>query len=124
MIIFRPGDEQYAIAQAAPGFGFWAAMIGPHDHVDTGFFRCREHFRPRTFGVIGIFGVDVQDGAVIVIDTGERRVDALLHPFDALRVRGFQMFRFQALQRRERKADCGYQEDCGESHDLIILGSL
>jgi hypothetical protein len=75
-------------------------MVGEHHHPDFGFVGSFQNFGASALGVVGILGVDVKDGPEILINAGRRRrVGATFHPFDALRVNGFEMSGFEALDR-------------------------
>jgi hypothetical protein len=65
--VFLAGDKEDSIAETAPGVRFWAAVVGPQDDADTGFLRGGENFGARAFGMVGIFGMNVDDSAIIFV---------------------------------------------------------
>jgi hypothetical protein len=75
-------------------------MVGEHDDADFGFFGGFQNFGASAFGVVGILGVDVKDGAEIAIDAWRRRRGgAFFHPFDTLSMNGFEMSSVEAFDR-------------------------
>lgn len=121
MIVLGAGDEQDAVAESGPGFGFRAAMVGKHDDADFGFAGGFQNFGASALGVVGILGVDVEDGAVILIDAGRRRrVSANLHPFDTLRMDGFEMSGFETLNGSAGEEESGEKKKGEEPHTFIL----
>ena len=122
MVVFGAGDEEDTVAQAGPGFGLGAAMIGEHDDADVVFFGGVENRGASALGVVGILGVDVKDGPVVLIDAGGGRgVSAELHPFEALSVDGFEVRSVETLDGSAGEEEGGEKEGEG-SHTFIVNG--
>src|SRR5205807_1155553 len=68
MIVLGTRDKQDAVPEPAPRVRLGAFVIGPQHGVDAGLFRRRKNLFPRSQRVWSIFGVDVDDRTVIVID--------------------------------------------------------
>jgi hypothetical protein len=89
MIVLGAGDEQDAVAESGPRVRLGPAMVGEHNDADLGCLGGLQNFGAGALGVIGILGVDVEDGSEVAIDAGRRGSSgALFHPLDTLRVDG------------------------------------
>ena len=92
--ILGAGQEEDAVMKSPPGVGDeilgWSVVVGQEDGADAGAPGVGEHFGARPAGVRRIFGVGVEDGAVVV-ESGERweRLAGLLDPGHVF-VSGFQ----------------------------------
>ena len=126
VVVFGPGDEQHAIAQALPRLGL--AMIGDHDYADFGVPCGLEEFPASALVLVGVLSAHIQDGPEILIHTQRRPLGgALLHPLDALGVDRFQMGRFQPLQGCSGKAgNTGNEkkEACDPHSPIVDSGSV
>ena len=73
-------------------------MVGKHDDAHFGQLGGLQNFGAGALGVVGILGVNVEDGPEVAIDAGGRgRVGANFHPFDTLGVDGFEVRRVEAF---------------------------
>jgi len=98
-------------------------MVGEHDDADLGFVGGFQNLGACALGVIGILGVDVEDGSKVLINAGRRRrVGANFHPFDALGVHGFEMGGFQALDGSAGEQESGENKEAEEAHIFILRG--
>ncbi|TMP99157.1 MAG: hypothetical protein E6L09_10095 [Verrucomicrobia bacterium] len=66
--VFVACNEQDALPHSAPGIGLGAAVISEHYDADAGFPGRFERLLTGAFGVVGIFCVDVGDGAEVFVD--------------------------------------------------------
>ena len=82
-----------------------------------------QNFGASAPGVVGVLGVDVEDGPEVLINAGRRRcVRANFHPFDTLGVHGFQMCGFQALNGRAGEEEGSENKEAEEPHTFILRG--
>jgi hypothetical protein len=72
VVVLGARDEQHAFAYARPGLGLEPAMVAKHDDVDAGRLGGAEHLGARALSVVRVLRVDVQNGAVIVVDAALR----------------------------------------------------
>jgi len=72
-------------------------VVGPHDDADAGFPGGGEDFGARAFGVIGIFGVNMNDRAVIFVGTEVGERFAIAGELEARLVDGFEVLWIETL---------------------------
>jgi hypothetical protein len=98
-------------------------MVGEHNDADLGFFSGPQNFGASALGVVGILGVDVEDGPEIAIDAGRRRRDrAFFHPFDTLGVNGFEVSGFETLESGSGEEQRGEGKEGEDAHTFILRG--
>jgi hypothetical protein len=125
MIVLGAGDEEDAVAESGPGFRFGAAMVGEHDDADFGFLGGFQNLGASALGVVGVLGVDVEDGSEIAIDAGRGRGDgANFHPFDTLGVDGLEVGGFEALNGGLGGEESGEKEEGEETHTFILRAAI
>ena len=75
-----PGDEEHAVLEPAPAavdeVPRRAVVVGEQDRVDAGLLRVGEHLGEGAAGVVRVFGVGVEDAAVIGEPGAGRDFDA------------------------------------------------
>ena len=74
-------------------------MIGKHHHPHAGFLRRREHLCPSASGVSRILRVDMDDGAIILVNAEVSDCDSLAGKLQARFMGRLQVLGFQALDR-------------------------
>ena len=66
--IFRSGYEQNSVVKSRPGGWLRTSMIGPKHYFDFSFFGTFQDLITGALGMLGIFGMDVQNRTKILID--------------------------------------------------------
>ena len=117
MIVFRTGDEQHPFTPPAPSLGLRTAMVGPHNDVNTGFFGRLQDLFARAQRVWRIFRVDMQDGAKVAVNAGERLRHAVARPFQPRLPDLLEMVFIQPFDGRQRSRRCG-----GKTHQRAGQG--
>ena len=103
---FRTGHEQHTVLHPPPTtvdeIARWAIMVRKQDATDPGLLRVGQHFGQCSTGVSRVFGVRMQDAA-IVNEAGQRRnADPLAFQLLNILVNGFQPGQRQTFQVGER----------------------
>jgi hypothetical protein len=100
-------------------------MVGEHDDADIGLPGRFQDLGASAFGVVGVLGMDVEDGAEILINAGRgRRGGADFHPFDTLGVDGGKMGGIEALDGSAGEEEGGKNKEGEDAHTFILRGWL
>jgi hypothetical protein len=98
-------------------------MVGEHDDADFCFLSALQNLGASALGVVGVLGVDMEDGSEILIDARRgRRGGASFHPCDTLRVNGGEMRGVESLYRSPGEEESGEDQKSEETHTFILRG--